>query len=111
MIDEYKYGMFTIDGKLVEDDIKLLGTRLRYWECRNRTVSLKDVNDIFAFRPELVIFGLGAGGLISVADQVKDALHDKNIRFVEKKNADACTLYNDALKEGKSVVAVLPARG
>jgi hypothetical protein len=69
------------------------------------------MKDLLDTQPQMVVIGLGAGGLITVANEVKDYLRMKRISFVAEKNQRACELYNKALEEGKKVVALLPGRG
>ena len=111
MIDEYKYGMFKIDGKTHYDDIKILGTKVRFWECRSREINVGDIKDLLEMNPEIVIIGLGAGGLISVSDSVRDMLHSKKIKLHAENNPKACELYNQSLMDGKKVAAIFPGRG
>jgi len=111
MINEYKYGMFKIDGKMHYEDIKLLGTKVRYWECRTREIEPEHIQDLLTASPEVLVIGLGAGGLIAVSDKVKDVLRVRGIKLVAAKNQEACKRYNELLQEGKKVAALLPARG
>ena len=111
MINEYKYGFFKIDGKDFYDDIKIIDRKVKFWECRTREITLKEVKDLIDSQPQLIIIGLGAGGLITVANEVRDLLRMKKIPFVAEKNKKACELYNQALEEGKKVAALFPGRG
>lgn len=111
MIQEYKYGMFKIDNKMYYDDIKILGTKVKMWECRDRQVTLKDIEDVLAAKPQVVVIGLGAGGLIGIADEVKHALLMKRITLIADKNQQACEAYNRALADGSRVAAIFPGRG
>ena len=111
MIQEYKYGMFKVDNRVYYDDIKLLGTKVKFWECRTREIRLEDIQDLLEIKPQMIIIGLGAGGLISVSDGVKEALRMRRITLVSEKNQKAAEAYNDALNNGKNVAAIFPGRG
>ncbi len=111
MIDEYKFGMFKIDGKKYYDDVKILNNRIKLWECHSRVITSTDIDELLVTNPQVIIIGLGAGGLISVADDVRDTLRMRKIAFFAEKNLKACDLYNKALREGKRVAAIFPVRG
>jgi len=111
MIQEYKYGMFKIDGKIFYDDVKLLGSKIKLWECRDRQITLKDMQELLDINPQLVVIGLGPGGLITVADEVRDMLRLRKIVMKADRSHKACELYNEAVKSGTKVVAIIPARG
>ena len=111
MIQEYKYGMFKINGKNYYDDIKLFGSKVKMWECRNRQVTMNDIQELLDISPGLIIIGLGPAGLITVADDVKDLLRLRKIALKMEKSQTACELYNEALQSGKNVAAIIPARG
>ena len=111
MIQEYKYGMFKIDNKVYYDDIKLLGSKVKFWECRTREITMNDVQDLIETNPQLIVIGLGAGGLISVSDDVRDALRMRRIEMKAEKNQKASEIYNQAIQSGQRVVAIFPGRG
>lgn len=111
MIQEFKYGMFKIDDKRFYDDIKLLGSRVKLWECKERHITMKDLEDLLEINPQLLIIGQGPGGLITVADDIKDILRMRKIPLKIDKSQNACDLYNQALRDGKRVAAIIPARG
>lgn len=111
MIEEYKYGMFRVDGKMHQDDLILIKDRVRFWECDEQKIDKIHIEPILQAQPDFLIVGLGAGGLVSLTERAKEALRFNRIPFVEKKNPEACTLYNNALKEGRNIAAILPVRG
>ena len=111
MIQEYKYGMFKIDNKVYYDDIKILGSKVKFWECRSREINLNDVQDLIDVDPQMIVIGLGAGGLISVSDEGKNALRMRRIEMKAEKNQKASEIYNQAIRNGQRVAAIFPGRG
>ncbi|MEK6839696.1 MAG: Mth938-like domain-containing protein [Nanoarchaeota archaeon] len=111
MIQEFKYGMFKIDNKQFYDNVKLIGSKIKLWECKERQITMNDLEDLLEINPELLIIGQGPGGLIAVADDIKDVMRMRKIVLKVDKSQNACELYNRALKDGKRVAAIIPARG
>jgi len=110
MIEEFKIGIFRINGKDYYDDIKILGDHVKSWPDRERhTVKLNNLKDILIFNPELLIVGIGATGLLEVPKEIQDQLRQRNIKLIVQKTPEACQSYNKALLEKKKVAALIHA--
>ena len=48
-----------------------------------------DITEIIDYKPEMLIIGTGASGLMKVDDKLKDKLKALGIEFVIKKTAEA----------------------
>jgi len=110
MIEEYTFGCFIIDGKRYLDDIKLIREKVEYWYDREKhTLKIKDIESLVKKRPEILIIGTGASGLLEISDDVKNFIRSKGIKLILEKTADACKTYNECLKQNKRVCAILHA--
>lgn len=107
MIENYEFGSYIIDGKKYEYDIKLINNKVKIWHGRiNHYIFVKDVEDLIAFNPELIIIGTGFYGKVRVKDEVVKFAEDKGIELVILPTKEACNAYNKALEEGKNVCGI-----
>ena len=54
-------------------------------------LSEDDIAEILDYKPEVLIIGTGASGLMKVDDRLKDKLKSLGIEFIIKKTAEAVT--------------------
>ncbi len=110
MIEEHKFGSFTVKGKQYLGDIKIINGRVKYWDDREKhVVAMKDVRDLLDTNPGIVIVGSGNSGLLKVANEVKETLLSRRIQLVVKTNEEAVKLFNDAFYQNKKVAGVFHA--
>ncbi len=110
MIDEFKFGFFKIDGKHFYDDIKISEGKVRQWSTRDKhELKLEDIHDIIKAKPEVIIVGQGATGLLQVPEQLRMQLYGMKIKLIVDKTPKACDEYNKALTEKKKVAAIMHA--
>lgn len=55
----------------------------------NPLLTKTDITEIIDYKPEMLIIGTGASGLMKVDDKLKDKLKALGIEFVIKKTAEA----------------------
>ena len=107
MIEEFKFGFFRIQGREYYDDIKIVNGRVKQWGDRKRhTLKVSNLKDILESKPELIIIGSGASGLLEVPHEVMEALQQQNIKAVIQKTQQACDSFNSAIAENKKVAAI-----
>ena len=110
MIDEHKFGSFTIDGKSYLGDIKILGSKVRYWETRKKhKLMFEDVRELLEENPEVIIIGTGNSGYLEVAPEIRDLILARRIHLFIEKNEHAVKRYNESLIQNKKVVGIFHA--
>ena len=110
MIDDHKFGSFVINGNEFLGDIKILNSRVRYWDDRvKHTVSLKDIKELIEISPEVIIVGTGNSGYLKLDSDVKDLILYRRIRLIASKNDEAVKQFNLALEQNKKVAALFHA--
>jgi hypothetical protein len=108
MIDSYNFGYFIIDAKRFDSNVKLMqnkAVKCRYFE--NHIIELNDFTDLVDRKPEYIIIGTGASGVVRVPDEIKEYIQKAGIKLIIEKTADACDTYNDLIKKNKKVCALL----
>lgn len=95
MISHYSFGSITIDGKKYEHDVIISLSGIKsWWRATSHNVSINDLDLILKEKPNLVIFGTGAAGVMKVASETEDYLEKQGIKLLIKKTGDAVKEYN-----------------
>ena len=108
MIDSYSFGTVTIDNNKFTKDLIIYPDHITSnWRRKTGHLLVEDdIAEILDYKPEVLIIGTGASGLMKVDDRVKDKLKALGIEFVIKKTSEAVTEYNRVYKEKKVACAL-----
>ena len=108
MIDGYEFGEITIDGKTYHHDVIIYKDRVddAWRRVEGHRLSLGDVAQILDKKPEILIIGTGADGVMAVPEKVKAEIEAKGVKVLAKRTGDACKEYNE-LAPSKNVIAAL----
>ena len=105
-IDSYSFGVFVVDGKTYESDIKLVDSEIRFWH--DHGLSLDDVKDVVEAKPKVIIIGTGASGVVEVSKEIQDYIKGKGIKLIIEMTGKACKVYNElSAKEPGKIAAIL----
>ena len=87
MIDSYSFGNITIDNQKFTKDLIIFPDHINSnWRRKTGHLLLEDdIAEILDYKPEVLIIGTGANGLMKVDDKVKDKLKTLGIEFIIKK--------------------------
>ncbi|MBW2977643.1 Mth938-like domain-containing protein [Candidatus Woesearchaeota archaeon] len=108
MIDNYTFGKFVIDGKDYNSNVILINKTVRpARHLPNHELSLNDFVPLVEAKPEYIIIGTGASGVMPVPEDISNFIKEKGIKLIVEKTGDACQTYNALLKEEKKVAAFL----
>lgn len=108
MIDNYTFGKFVIKGKEYDSNVILLGKTVQAARhLPGHELKLDDFVSLVEYKPEYIIIGTGAYGVVKVPQEIVDFIEQKGIRLIIEKTGEACQTYNALLKEGKKVAAFL----
>ena len=105
MISDYSFGRIVVEGKVYNDDIKIVAGRLvpDWWRKRGHSVDLEDVQDILEARPDILVIGKGQPGYMRTTRALRDYLEAHGITLVEVPTAEAVRTFNRLFNEGKQV--------
>jgi hypothetical protein len=108
MIENYAFGSIMIDGKEYTYDIKIVDGKILPWKYKeHHTVLIEDLAELIKAKPELIIVGTGAYGIVKVLPDVKRSLEAKNIALICLPTDEACDEYNKAFESKRRVAAIL----
>jgi hypothetical protein len=108
MIDYYSFGTIIIDGKKFIKDLIIFPEKINS-SWRRKTSHLlteDDIAEILDYKPEVLIIGTGASGLMKVDDKLKERLKSLGIEFIIKETSEAVAEYNRIYKDKKVVCAL-----
>lgn len=108
MIDSYSFGTITIDNQKFIKDLIIYPDHINS-NWRRKTGHLlteTDITEILDYKPEVLIIGTGASGLMKVDEILKDKIKALGIEFVIKKTSEAVIEYNRIYKDNKVVCAL-----
>ncbi len=108
MINSYSFGVITINNQKLTKDLIIYPDHITpNWRRKTgHLLTEDDIPEILDYKPEVLIIGTGASGLMKVDGKLKEKLKALGIEFVIKKTAEAVKEYNGIYKN-KKVVCVL----
>ena len=107
-IDAFSFGTITINGRSYTTDVIVFPDRIQEdWKREEEhRPQISEFAEIVKAEPDVLIIGTGYGGVLSVADQVRNYLTSKGIEVRVEKTKDAIELFN-TLQGTEKVVAAL----
>jgi len=107
-IEHYSFGKITIQGKEYTSDVIIYPDRVdaSWWRKEGHYLQKPDLTDIVAAKPELLIVGTGAHGVMTVPESTIAFLESHNIAVLVERTDKAVELFNNQ-PTGKKVIAAL----
>lgn len=105
-IDSYSFGSIIIGGKKYQNDVIVFPdkTRENWWRKEGHLLSLGDLREVIDFKPEVLIIGKGAYGVMDIPRDTREKIEKMGMELIVEKTRKATELFNKKLKEGKKVV-------
>ena len=108
MIDSYDFGHIVIHGRVYTSDVIIYPDRVEvdWWRKEGHTLDPEDIEAVFVRKPEVLVVGTGASGLMRISPEVGDRLKAAGIALRAERTEKACALFNE-LSGHRNVVAAL----
>ena len=99
--------MITIDGKDYQRDFIVFPDHIveGWWREEGHLLKAGDIEQVLAYRPDVLVVGQGTFGRMRVADEVRSVLRERNIELIADRTDAAKDAFNRVAGEGKRVVA------
>jgi len=96
VIDSYRFGEIVIDGKKYRSDVVIYPDRVNdsWWRLEGHRLQVRDLGDVLAESPDVVIIGTGAYGMMKVEPEVLELFDRHDIPVHVEKTEKACLTYN-----------------
>ncbi len=101
MIEEYKFGSITIDGKTYDYDIEVrwTGEILKWWRKESHIIDFGDIQRAIDQNPDTIVVGTGESGLAKVTDRLKQEVKAKRIELIIDRTEQATKTFNIIVEE------------
>ena len=108
IIDSYHFGEIVINGKKYSSDVIIFPDSVRHnwWRKRSHQLRLEDIAEVITEKPEVLIVGTGASGLVEVLPEVKEGVKARGIKLIVEPTSDACHTYNQLCRSQRAVAAL-----
>ena len=105
-IDSYSFGVMKVDGTEYTADLIIFPNRIRanWWRRQGHSLAVEDLDDVLGFKPELLVIGKGASGLMGIPASTKKTLQEKGIELIAKNTGQAWGIFNEQIEKGRKVV-------
>ncbi len=111
MIEEYHYGLITIDGKTYNHDVEVrwndaasgitrgeprpIGREiLKWWRGESHVIDTEDVKRAIDQNPDTIIIGTGESGNAKVTEAAKEEIKSKGIELIIDLTEQATKTFN-----------------
>ncbi len=108
MIDSYKFGRISVNGKVYKKDIIIFPNYVKpnWWRKEGHHLSIEDMEDIIKQKPCLLIIGTGTYGRMYVPRDVKEYIEGQGIELIVEHTEQAVALFNRRSEAEKTVAAL-----
>jgi hypothetical protein len=108
-IDSYEFGRIVIDGVAYNNDCLILGGGVRpnWWRKQGHVLSIEDVQPIIEAKPQVLIIGTGASGMMKVPAEIQKLLTEHKIEIEMLSTARAVERFNELSQSEANVAAAL----
>ena len=108
-ISGYRFGRIDIDGRTYTSDVIIMPERVidAWWRQQGHALSVADLKDVMAARPDVLVVGTGYFGQTSVSSETRRYLEERGIQVRDTRTGEAVHDFNELQKERGRVVAAL----
>ena len=109
MIESYSFGKIKINGQNYTSDVIIYPDHVNnsWWRKEGHELHVDDLKDIFACKPDTLIIGTGAWGVMHVPEETKAMIETHKIKLIVDKTEKAVKIYNELLNNNEKLVAAL----
>lgn len=95
-VEHYLFGTMTINGKMYENDLIVFPHKVfpNWWRTEGHSLALEDLKEVIEYKPDLLIIGSGASGVMKVSQGTVKALKDQGIEVIFKNTQDVVRIFN-----------------
>jgi len=96
MIEEYKFGFITIDGKTYRHDVEVnwLGEVSDWPRTESHIIDAEDIINALEQGPDTIVIGTGESGMAQVTTRAKKEIETRGIELVIDKTEQAVKTFN-----------------
>lgn len=105
-ITHYEFGKITIKDKTYISDVIVYPEKVNssWWRKEGHQLCIEDIEEVLNYSPEIVVVGTGAYGLLTVLEETKKFLEQRNIQLLIFPTKEAVKKFNELDTQNKKVV-------
>jgi hypothetical protein len=108
MIDNYKFGLITIDGKEYSYDVMVSWQdKVSQWTReKSHDIGSSAIQEALAKRPSLIVIGTGKSGIAQLREEARKKILNQDIRLITDKTPEAIKAFNMLREKNFKVVGL-----
>ena len=106
-LDATSFGSITISGKKYDHDVYVFWDGTVEQRVGDHTVPARQMEYIVKKKPEIIVIGTGQFGVVHVPSESEKLAKMHNIEVVKARTPQAIGIFNEAMKQGKRVSAII----
>lgn len=105
-IDSYSFGVMKVDGAEYRRDLIVFPDKVRsnWWRKEGHSLAIEDLDEVLAFKPEVLVIGKGASGLMKVPASTQETLQEQGIEVIAANTGQAWRILNEQIEKGRKVI-------
>ena len=112
-IDSYSFGIMKVGGTEYRGDLIVFASRgagapdrvkSGWWRTEGHILAIEDLDDVLAFKPEVLVIGKGASAMMEVPASIVKTLQQEGIEVIAENTGQAWRIFNEQAEKGKKVV-------
>ena len=105
-IGSYSFGVMKVGDTEYTGDLIVFPDRVKtnWWRKEGHSLAMEDLDDVLACRPDVLVIGKGASGLMEVPASIKKTLKEEGIEVIAANTGQAWGIFNEQIEKGTKVV-------
>ena len=107
MIESYSFGSMVVDGKEYTNDLIIYPDHIQssWWRIDGHRLDIEDIKEVLEVKPEVLVVGTGASGLVEIPEETEKHTGSKGIRLIAQRTEEAYKTFNELSKSKKVIGA------
>ncbi len=104
-IESYSFGKIIIEGITYKRDIKIFPDVVvpDWWRKEGHLLDCEDMEDVFSFKPEIIVVGTGILGAMKISKRVMEIAREVGIELLSERTGKAVEIFNEISHSQKTV--------
>ncbi|MHC4068726.1 MAG: Mth938-like domain-containing protein [Planctomycetota bacterium] len=104
-IDSYSLGTIKVDGTEYTGDLIIFPDKIKtnWWRKQGHSLAIDDLADVLDFKPDVLVVGKGAYGMMNVPPKTEKFIQDQAIVLIAEKTSRACEIFNEKNEKSTKV--------
>ena len=101
-IDSYSFGTIKVDGTEYTGDLIIFPDKIKtdWWRKQGHSLDPDDLADVIEFKPDVLIVGKGAYGIMNIPAETEKFVRDRGIELIAENTSRACKIFNEKTQKG-----------